>query len=102
MVSANDLVTVRHIGARAKEQCTITCHMFEEPVVAICHDLNMLGRNLVSHLQHLIIGIADNHFAIIAPADGCRVCGRQNAQQAVNFGKRFICQRFGIRQQHSR
>ena len=50
----------------------------------------MFGRDLVGHMQHLVIAVADNHLAIVAPTDGCGVRRRQDAKDAVDLGKRVI------------
>ena len=101
VVGADHLVAIGHICACAKEQRTVTGHVFKEPVITVGHDLHMFRRNIVCHLQHLVIAVTDNDLAIVAPADRRRIRGRQDGQQPVNLGQGITRQRFGIGQQNS-
>ena len=100
VVGANDLVTIRNIGPRAEEQRAIAGHVFKEPIVTVGHHLHMLDA-ISSAMEHLVIAVADDHLAIVAPADRRGVRRWQNAKDTIDLGKRVIRQRFGIRQQNS-
>lgn len=53
-------------------------HIGKEPVVPVGHDLNMLGRDIVGNIEHLLVTVADNDLAIIAPAARSRLGGWQD------------------------
>ena len=67
VVGADHLITIGDIGASAQEQRAIARHVLQEPVVAVGHHLDVLGRDEIRLRQHLLIGIADNHLAVILP-----------------------------------
>ena len=69
VVGAYDLVAVRDAGARAEEQRAIVGQAAEKPVRILRHDLDMLRADAVRLLRHLLVVVAQNELAIIAPRD---------------------------------
>ena len=78
VVGADHLVAVGHVRARAEEQRAVAVHVLEEPVVAIGHHLDVLGGDVVGDVEHLVVGVAEDDLAVVAPADAGGLRGRQD------------------------
>ena len=99
MVCADDFVAIGDIGARTKEESAVACHVLKEPIVAVCHDLHMLGGDIIGHCEHFIIGVADDHFAVVFPAFARSVGGGQDRKYALDFGHGGAGELLGVGQQ---
>ncbi len=88
MVRPDDLVAVGDICAWAEEQCPVGMHVLEEPVVTIRHDLHVLGRYVIGDLEHLLVGVAYDDFAVVAPGCGRGLGGRKDLQDPVDLRQR--------------
>jgi len=97
MVRSDHLVAIRDIGPGTEEQGAVGVHVLQEPVVAIGHDLDMLGGDVVG--EHLLIAVTDNHFPVIPPGNTGRFSRRKDRQQSLDLVHRVARQRFGIRDQ---
>ena len=102
VVGPDHLIAIGDIGTRAQKQRAIAGHVFQEPVITVRHDLHMLRRDIIRHLQHLVVGITDDHLAVFLPA--CLGCGRsrENLEQPVNLGQSILGQLTRIGQQNGR
>src|SRR6202030_291581 len=69
MVRSDHLVAIRDIGTGTEEQGAVGVHVLQEPVVAIGHDLDMLGGAVVGNGEMLLIAVTGNHFAVIPPGN---------------------------------
>lgn len=85
VVGADHLVAVGHMGSRPQKQGSVTGHVFQEPVIAVGHDLHVLRGDLVGHGEHLIIGVAKNHRAIVPPRGACGFRRGQDVEQTIDF-----------------
>ena len=99
MVSADDLVAVRHIGFRTQEQGPVVAHVVQEILRIAGHDLDVFGADFVGLLQHFRVVVADDYLAAVTPRlPGNRRRG-QNGKLALHLGHRGLRQVLGIRQQ---
>src|SRR6056297_2880502 len=67
VVGTDDLVAVGNVCAGTEEQGAVAGHVFEEPIVAVGHDLDVLRAHLFGFREHLIVVVAHDHFAIVGP-----------------------------------
>ena len=89
VVGADHLVAVGDVGARAEEQRAVGVHVLEEPVVAVGHHLHVLGGDVVGDLQHLVVAVADDDLAVVAPRGARGLGGGQDREHAVDLGQRL-------------
>lgn len=82
MVGADDFVAIGHIGARPNEQRPIIGHIGKEPVVAIRHDLNVLGGDFIGDPQRFVMVLDDDDLAVVAPCFACGFTRRHQLEQA--------------------
>ncbi len=83
-----------------EEQRAVAGHVLEEPVVAVGHHLHMLGGDVVGHRQHLVIGVAQDHLAVVLPAHPGGAGGGQDLEDPVDLGQRRLGQLARIGHQH--
>ena len=100
--SEGDLVAIRHVGARTKEQRTEVHHVVEEVVRVPGHDLVVFGGDAVGLRDHFLVGIADNDIVEILPGSPCDFRRRQDAQEALDFGDGLAGELLRIGQQYCR
>src|SRR3979411_1935592 len=74
MVRSDHLVAICDVGTGTEEQGAVGVHVLQEPVVAIGHDLDMLGGDVVGNGEHLVIAVTDNYFAVIPPGSISPLC----------------------------
>ena len=76
--------------------------MLQEPVVTVGHHLDMLRGDLVGHLQHFLIAVAEDDLAVVAPGDRCGIGRRQDLQQAVDLDHGLLRKTAGVGDQDCR
>ena len=99
MVSAYHLVAIGYICARPKEQSPVGMHVLKGPIIAVRHHLDVLGGNIVGDGQHFVIGVAQDHLAIVFPAGASSLFGWKNFENALDLDQGFFGQPLRIREQ---
>ncbi len=79
MVRADDLVAVGHVGLGPEEQRAVVGHVVEEVIRVLGHHLDVFGGDLVGNLDHLLVRVANDHLAVVAPRLSCDVRRREHA-----------------------
>ena len=67
-------------------------HIFQIPIIAVGHHLNMLIGHVIGGLKHFFMAVTQDDIPVIGPA-GCRgLNGWQDFQKPVNLSQRILSQ----------
>ncbi len=89
-IGADHLVTIGDNGARSEEERALAVHLLQIPAILTGHHLHMFTGHVIRHRQHLVMVVAADHLAVVAPARGGGLGGGEDGPQAVDVCKRRL------------
>src|SRR5689334_1603005 len=96
MIRADHLIAIRNVGARTEKQRTIILHVPEEVIRISGHDLDVFRGDAVCLPYHLLIGVAYDHLAVIAPRNGGELRSGKDREQALHLGNGLARETLGV------